>query len=51
MLDSVVNRLGVPRADAEAVANEAAAKGWLLVGGGHSVCLTEDGRRMGAKKT
>jgi len=49
MLDSVAKRLGVPWDDAEAAANEAAAKGWLTIEGGHSVCLTDAGRRLGDK--
>jgi hypothetical protein len=50
MLDSVARKLGVPWDDAEAAAKEAEAQGWLLVEGGHSVCLTNDRRRLGAKK-
>jgi Mn-dependent DtxR family transcriptional regulator len=46
MIDSVAKRLGIPWDEAEAAANEAAAKGWLIVEGGHSVCLTDDGRRL-----
>jgi hypothetical protein len=45
MLVSVADRLGVSWDDAEAAANEAAAEGWLTIQGGHSVCLTEEGRQ------
>jgi Mn-dependent DtxR family transcriptional regulator len=51
MLHSVAQRLGVGWDEAEAAANEAAEKGWLTIEGGHSVCLTEDGRRVGAKRS
>jgi len=29
----------------------AASKGWLTIEGGHSVCLTDNGRQMGTKKS
>jgi hypothetical protein len=45
MLCSVAKELSLGWDDAEAAANEAAAQGWLLVQGGHSVCLTEAGRQ------
>ena len=51
MIHSVAQRLGVPSDDAEAAANEAASKGWLTIEGGHSVCLTHEGRTLGAKKS
>ena len=46
MLDTVAKRLGVPWDDAEGAAKEAAAEGWLTIEGGHSVCLTDAGRRL-----
>jgi hypothetical protein len=33
-------------AGAEAAVQLAAEKGWVLIEGGHSVCLTEEGRRL-----
>jgi hypothetical protein len=48
VLRSVAERLGVPWAEAEAAANEAAAKGWLTIEGGHSVCPTDDRRQLKA---
>jgi len=45
MLYSVAKGMGVPWDDAEAAAAEAEAKGWLTIEGGHSVCLTDEGRR------
>ena len=44
MLDSVAKAAGLSWEDAETAANEAAANGWALVEGRHSVCLTEEGR-------
>lgn len=46
MIDSVAKRLGMTWEEAEAAANEAADQGWLTIEGGHSVCLTEDGRQL-----
>ena len=44
-VDSVAHRPGLGWHDAETAANEAAAQGWLMVQGGRSVCLTEEGRQ------
>ena len=51
MILSVAQRLGVSWDEAETGTNEAAAKGWLTIEGGHSVCLTDDGRRLGTGKS
>jgi hypothetical protein len=46
MMNSVVEKLGLGWDEAEAAAREAEAQGWLLVEDGHSVCLTDAGRRL-----
>jgi hypothetical protein len=48
VIHSVAERLGLPWDEAEAAANEVAAEGWLMIEGGHRVCLTQDGRRLKA---
>jgi hypothetical protein len=51
MIDNVGKRLGVSWDEAMTAANEAAAKGWLTMEGGHSVCLTDSGRRSESGKS
>jgi hypothetical protein len=41
MINSVAKRLDVSWDDAEVAANEAAAKGWLMIEGRQSACLTD----------
>lgn len=50
MVHSVAQRLGVDWEEATLAAREAEAEGWLTLQGGHSVCLTEEGRRLEARK-
>lgn len=35
--------------DTEAAVQLAVDRGWMLCEGGHSVCLTDDGRQLGKK--
>ena len=46
MIASVAQRLVVEWPAAEKAALQAEAKGWLIVEAGHSVCLTEAGRKL-----
>ena len=40
------NKAVLKHTDAEAAASEAASMGWLMIEGGHSVCLTHDHRQQ-----
>ena len=45
-IDKLAPRCRLPRAVAAEAATFAEQQGWLTIEGGHSVCLTEAGRRL-----
>ena len=51
MINRVANHLGISCDEADDAAKAAAANGWLLIEGGHSVYLIDEGRRLEAGKS